>query len=134
MSAVAILALVSGMLCALAPLAQAARVRETGSARDVSLIWLSLYATGSAIWVGYGIGIASLPLVVSQSTAFISSGVALGLVARYRRCAHETGMPSGRSSRAVEERYASGTSRQGIRSRPGSGPGVSMDEKRSRRP
>jgi MtN3 and saliva related transmembrane protein len=83
--ALAVAALVSGLVCALAPLAQAARIVRTGSAHDVSLIWLGLYAVGSAVWISYGAAIGSLPLVVSQSTALLCVAVALSLAARHRR-------------------------------------------------
>jgi MtN3 and saliva related transmembrane protein len=83
--ALAIAALVSGLVCALAPLAQAARIVRTGSAHDVSLIWLCLYAVGSAVWISYGAAIGSLPLIVSQSTALLCVAVTLSLAARDRR-------------------------------------------------
>ena len=85
MSALATLALVTGLLCALAPLAQAARIARTGSAHDVSLIWLALYAAGSAVWISYGVAIDSLPLIISQSAALVCVAVALFLAARHRR-------------------------------------------------
>ena len=58
---------------------------ETGSAHDVSLIWLALYAAGSAVWISYGVAIDSLPLVISQSAALVCVTVALFLAARHRR-------------------------------------------------
>lgn len=85
MSTLAAIALASGLVCALAPLAQAARIGATGSAHDVSLIWLSLYAAGSLVWVVYGAAIGSLPLIVSQATALASVGVVLVLAGRHRR-------------------------------------------------
>lgn len=69
MNPVATLALVAGVGCAAAPLAQAARISRTGSAHDVSLIWLGLYALGSGVWLLYGATIASLPLIISQAIA-----------------------------------------------------------------
>jgi uncharacterized protein YqgV (UPF0045/DUF77 family)/uncharacterized protein with PQ loop repeat len=85
MSALAILALCFGLVCALAPLAQAARILATESAHDVSLIWLTLYGVGSGVWLSYGIGIASIPLIASQATALLSVGLTLALAARHRR-------------------------------------------------
>ena len=85
MSPVAVLALVSGVACALAPLAQAARINTTGSAHDVSLIWLSLYGIGSGVWLCYGAAIGSVPLIASQTTALASVGVTLALATRHRR-------------------------------------------------
>jgi uncharacterized protein YqgV (UPF0045/DUF77 family) len=84
MSAIAILALCFGLACALAPLAQAARIVATGSAHDVSLIWLALYGVGSGVWLSYGIAIASVPLVASQTTALLSVGLTLVLATRHR--------------------------------------------------
>jgi uncharacterized protein (TIGR00106 family) len=85
MSALAILALSFGLACALAPLAQAARIAATDSAHDVSLIWLVLYGVGSGVWLSYGIGIASVPLIASQATALLSIGITLALATRHRR-------------------------------------------------
>lgn len=89
MSALASIALASGVLCALAPLAQGARILVTGSARDVSLVWLALYALGSAVWISYGATIASLPLIISQSIALASVTVVLLLALSHRRNDHD---------------------------------------------
>jgi len=85
MSALAILALCFGLVCALAPLAQAARILATDSAHDVSLIWLSLYGVGSGVWLSYGIAIDSVPLIASQATALLSVALTLALATRHRR-------------------------------------------------
>lgn len=85
MSALAILALCFGLACALAPLAQAARIVATNSAHDVSLIWLALYGVGSGVWLSYGLAIGSVPLVASQATALLSVGITLALATRHRR-------------------------------------------------
>jgi uncharacterized protein with PQ loop repeat len=91
MNALAMLALASGIVCALAPLAQAARIGMTGSSDDVSLVWLCLYAAGSVVWTAYGATIGSLPLVVSQSIALASVVVALLLAGRYRHTRQRPG-------------------------------------------
>jgi uncharacterized protein YqgV (UPF0045/DUF77 family)/uncharacterized protein with PQ loop repeat len=85
MGALAILALCFGLVCALAPLAQAARILATESAHDVSLIWLSLYWVGSGVWFSYGIAINSVPLIASQATALLSVALTLALATRHRR-------------------------------------------------
>ena len=85
MSALAILALCFGLACALAPLAQAARIVATNSAHNVSLIWLALYGVGSGVWLSYGLAIASVPLIASQATALLSVGITLALATRHRR-------------------------------------------------
>ena len=51
MSLLSTLALLSGIVCALAPLAQAERIIVTGSSHDVSILWLALYAAGSLVWL-----------------------------------------------------------------------------------
>lgn len=84
MSPIAVLALAAGVGCALAPLAQAARISMTGSAHDVSLIWLGLYGFGSGVWLLYGAVIGSLPLIVSQAIALVSIATTLALAVRRR--------------------------------------------------
>jgi MtN3 and saliva related transmembrane protein len=101
MSPLASLALASGIICALAPLAQAARIGTTGSADDVSLIWLCLYAAGSVVWTAYGAAIGSLPLVISQAIALVSVGIALLLVARYRHTRQPSAVNAARPRRAT---------------------------------
>jgi uncharacterized protein YqgV (UPF0045/DUF77 family) len=44
-----------------------------------------LYGVGSGVWLSYGIGIASLPLIASQVTALLSIGITLALAIRHRR-------------------------------------------------
>lgn len=84
-SVAATAALVAGVVCGLAPLAQAVRIRVKRSSEDVSLLWLSLYACGAVVWLLYGIGEASLPLIVSQVVAMTSVTLALALAIRARR-------------------------------------------------
>ena len=79
------LALISGVVCALAPLAQAKRIVLTGAAHDVLMSWLALYAMGSLVRLAYGPAIATFPLIISQAIAFSSAGTVLMLARRYRR-------------------------------------------------
>jgi MtN3 and saliva related transmembrane protein len=120
MSALGSLALASGIVCALAPLAQAARIGSTGSADDVSLIWLCLYAAGSIVWVAYGAAIGSLPLLISQAIALASVGVALLLVGRYRHTRQPSGINGARprprdstAHNAVDQNRHAGRERAG---------------------
>ena len=78
-------ALVAGLLTAVAPFAQARRILRRRSSNDVSLTWPGLYAGGCLVWIGYGISIGSVPLIVSQSVAAAGSAVATFLTVRWRR-------------------------------------------------
>ena len=85
MTALADIALVAGLVTAVAPFAQARRILRRRSSDDVSLTWLWLYAGGCLVWLGYGISIESVPLVASQSVAATGSVLATFLTIRWRR-------------------------------------------------
>lgn len=74
-----------GVVCGLAPLAQAIRIRVKRSSEEVSLLWLALYACGAGVWLGYGAVEGSAPLLVSQAVALTSVTVTLSLAVRARR-------------------------------------------------
>jgi uncharacterized protein with PQ loop repeat len=102
MSPLSTLALVMGLACGMAPLAQAARIRVKRSAEDVSLLWLGMYGCGSAVWLLYGAAIGSLPLLASQAVAVCCVGVALALAVHARRARRQGArlLPSATSRRA----------------------------------
>jgi MtN3 and saliva related transmembrane protein len=94
MTVLADVALVAGLVTAVAPFAQARRILRRRSSDDVSLTWLGLYAGGCLVWVGYGISIGSVPLVVSQSVAAAGSAVATFLTVRWRQPAVGRSVPA----------------------------------------
>lgn len=85
MTELADVALGAGLVTAVAPFAQAHRIAQRRSSDDVSLTWLWLYASGCLVWISYGISIASIPLIATQTVAATGSAVAIATAIRWRR-------------------------------------------------
>lgn len=64
---------IAGVLTTLAFVPQVARTWRTRSARDLSLAWLVVFIAGVALWLVYGLVLASWPLIMAN-------GVTLALV------------------------------------------------------
>jgi uncharacterized protein with PQ loop repeat len=64
-----------GVLMALSPLLQIRRMLERRSSADVSMAYLAVLQIGFVLWVGYGISLGNLALIVPNSVA-----LAIGLV------------------------------------------------------
>jgi uncharacterized protein with PQ loop repeat len=63
----------------------AARVRA-GSAQEISIPFIVILTGGHAIWLAYGIGIANLPLIVTDSVGLCCCLVTWITVVRLSRC------------------------------------------------
>ena len=50
---------------------------RTKSTKDISVIWTLIYLTGLTLWIIYGIGIASFPIII---TITIEALLALSLL------------------------------------------------------
>jgi uncharacterized protein with PQ loop repeat len=76
-----------GVLMAISPLLQIRRILERRSSADVSIAYLAVLQIGFMLWVGYGLALGNLAIVVPNSVAFLV-GVATILIAlRFRRAA-----------------------------------------------
>jgi uncharacterized protein with PQ loop repeat len=64
-----------GIAGSFSSLLQAAALVRAGSAREISIPFIAILTGGHAIWLAYGIGIANLPLIVTDSV-----GLCCGLV------------------------------------------------------
>ena len=74
-----------GVLMAISPLLQIRRILERRSSADVSIAYLAVLQIGFMLWVGYGLALGNLAIVVPNSVAFLV-GVATILIAlRFRR-------------------------------------------------
>ncbi len=74
-----------GVLMAISPLLQIRRILERRSSADVSIAYLAVLQIGFMLWVGYGMALGNLAIVVPNSVAFLV-GVATILIAlRFRR-------------------------------------------------
>lgn len=83
-----------GLVCGLAPLAQAVRIRVKRSSEEISLVWLGLYGCGAAVWLAYGAARGSVPLVISQGVALASVAVIFVFAVRARRRVRYRYVPS----------------------------------------
>ena len=73
-----------GVLMAISPLLQIRRILERRSSADVSIAYLAVLQIGFMLWVGYGLALGNLAIVVPNSVAFLV-GVATILIAlRFR--------------------------------------------------
>lgn len=76
---------VYGVLGALASLAQLRRLRRLGSARDVSLLYLSIVGGGYLLWLAYGIVLDNIPLVLVDAVGGLAISATICVALRIRR-------------------------------------------------
>lgn len=80
----AVLAASWGVLMAISPILQIRRILERRSSDDVSLGYLGVLIVGFALWVGYGISLPNLALIVPNSLAIVVGFVTVAVTLRYR--------------------------------------------------
>ena len=79
MNSVTWLGLLAGCCTTFAYLPQVIRTWRTRSTHDISLGMFSLMMTGIALWLGYGVLIGDLPIVVANVISFALAGTILVL-------------------------------------------------------
>lgn len=57
----------AGFIVATSLTPQVIKSWKTKSTKDISIVWTSIYLTGLVLWIIYGVGIASLPIIVTIS-------------------------------------------------------------------
>ena len=67
MPPVEILGAVAGTLTTVAFLPQVVRLWRRRSARDLSLAWIVTFTSGVALWLAYGIALASRPILIANA-------------------------------------------------------------------
>lgn len=55
----------AGSIVAISLTPQVIKSWKTKSTKDISILWTSIYLTGLILWVIYGVGIASIPIMVT---------------------------------------------------------------------
>jgi uncharacterized protein with PQ loop repeat len=80
----AVLAASWGVVMALSPTLQIRRILERQSSDDVSLGYLGVLLVGFALWVGYGISLSNLALIIPNSVALVIGVVTVMVARRYR--------------------------------------------------
>lgn len=74
-----------GVLMALSPVLQIRRIVARGSSEDVSLSYFGVLIVGFVLWLGYGISIDNLTLIIPNSVAFVVAVTTVAIAFRYRR-------------------------------------------------
>jgi uncharacterized protein with PQ loop repeat len=73
-----------GFASALAVLLQARVMLRRGRSCDVSALLFATYLGGYVVWLGYGIEIESVPIVVTNLVGFLATSVALAIALSLR--------------------------------------------------
>jgi uncharacterized protein with PQ loop repeat len=79
-----------GLGGAFSVLFQARQMHVRGSSGDVSARFFGVYVGGFAIWLLYGLGIGSLPIVLVHAVGLVCGTVTLVVVIRLRKAAPAT--------------------------------------------
>lgn len=66
--------IVAGTLTTIAFVPQVLRVWRTRTARDLSLATFAIFMTGVALWLVYGVMIASVPIVLANAVTLVLAG------------------------------------------------------------
>ena len=74
MNSVTWLGLIAGLCTTFAYLPQVIRTWRTRSTHDISLGMFSLMMTGIVLWLGYGVLIADLPIIIANVISFGLAG------------------------------------------------------------
>lgn len=75
----------AGTITTLAFVPQVIRSLRTRSTADLSLVWLSAFITGVALWLVYGLLLREPPIVLANAVTLGLSLVLLGIRLRGRR-------------------------------------------------
>jgi MtN3 and saliva related transmembrane protein len=73
----------AGFLATAAFVPQVAKTFKARSARDISLGMYVLFCAGVALWLAYGLLIASWPVIISNTVTLVLSGAVLVLKLRH---------------------------------------------------
>ena len=74
-----------GLAGALSVLLQARQMYVRGTSGDVSARFFAVYVGGFAIWLLYGFGIGSVPIVLVHAVGLLCGAITLAVVLRLRR-------------------------------------------------
>lgn len=74
-----------GLGGALSVLLQARQMHVRGTSGDVSARFFTVYVGGFAIWLLYGFGIGSIPIILVHAVGLLCGTVTLAVVLRLRR-------------------------------------------------
>ena len=76
--------LTAGLCTTASFIPQIVRILRTKSAEDVSLVMILILLAGTVLWLGYGIMIAALPIIISNGVTFLLVSLLLLCKIKYR--------------------------------------------------
>ncbi len=76
---------IAGFLTTFAILPQIIKVYRTKSTEDLAYSWAVMVTVGYALWLSYGIGLASYPLIGYNIISIILMLLLIGLKIKYER-------------------------------------------------
>ena len=76
-----------GIAMSLAPLLQIRAIRVHGTSQAVSVGYQQVLLVGFLLWLAYGIAIANVPLIVTNTASALVSTATILVVLRFRRAA-----------------------------------------------
>ena len=80
----AVLAASWGVLMAVSPALQIRRIVARRSSDDVSIGYLAVLLVGFALWIGYGVSLPNLAIIVPNAVALVVGIVTVVVARRYR--------------------------------------------------
>jgi uncharacterized protein with PQ loop repeat len=81
---ISLVATLYGVGAAACALLQARQMLRRGSSCDVSARFFATYVGGYAIWLAYGLSIASLPLILVDAIGLLCGGLTLAVALKLR--------------------------------------------------
>jgi uncharacterized protein with PQ loop repeat len=82
--AIALMTTLWGVAMGASPVLQILRIRRERSSRGVSAAQIVVLEVGFALWLLYGLGEGSVPLIVANIVALVANGAWLGATLRHR--------------------------------------------------
>lgn len=82
-AALDLLGSLAGLLTTAAFVPQVLKTWRSKSAEDLSLATLVTFTTGVVLWLVYGIGLGSLPMICANSVTFVLNVLLLAMKWRY---------------------------------------------------
>jgi uncharacterized protein with PQ loop repeat len=83
--ALGVIAATFGVLMAISPTLQIRRMLERRSSADVSMAYLSVLQVGFLLWLGYGLALPNLAIVVPNAAAFAVGMATIGVAWHFRK-------------------------------------------------
>jgi len=79
-----LLGYLSGALITVALLPQVLKSWKSKSTKDISIPWMLLYLAGLSLWIVYGFGVSSMPIVLTTVVEFLMAASLLVLKLIYK--------------------------------------------------